>query len=104
MSEAAAGFVIIAFGDSVAAMYTRANLLAAALITTPTGARRSVPSSHGPNGIVLAWRGGSGTVHKQLPQIAVTSLADAEKPGLTAGRVLSRHESGSEVVWKRDRA
>jgi hypothetical protein len=32
-------------------------------------------------------------VHKQLPQIAVASLADAEKSGLAAGRVLARHKS-----------
>ena len=30
---------------------------------------------------------------KQLPQIAVAALADAEEPGLAAGRVLSRHKS-----------
>ena len=32
-------------------------------------------------------------MHKQLPQIAVAALADAEESGLAAGRVLSRHKS-----------
>jgi hypothetical protein len=32
-------------------------------------------------------------VHKQLPQVAVASLADAEEAGLTAGRVLSRNQT-----------
>ena len=30
---------------------------------------------------------------KQLAQIVIASLADAEEPGLAAGRVLSRHKS-----------
>jgi hypothetical protein len=47
--------------------------------------------------IVLALRGVQqiGTVHKQLPQVAVASLADAEESGLAAGRVLARHKSQS---------
>jgi hypothetical protein len=33
-------------------------------------------------------------MHKQLPQIAVASLADAEESGLAAGRILSRIRIG----------
>ena len=32
-------------------------------------------------------------MHKQLPQIAVAALADAEESGLATGRVLARHKS-----------
>ncbi len=37
--------------------------------------------------------GGSRTTHKQIPQIGVAALADAEKSRLATGRVLPGHES-----------
>jgi hypothetical protein len=43
--------------------------------------------------------GGSSTMHKQLPQIAVAALADAEEPCLAAGRVLfwDKSQLGGEL-------
>ena len=43
--------------------------------------------------------GGSSTMHKQLPQIAVAALANAEEPCLATGRVLSwdKSQPGGEL-------